>query len=417
MDGSTANRPVVVLGFGAAAVSAVCAIREAGYEGPLVVATDAGPEPYSPVLTSYYAGGRISYDQCFPWKNIDSKTLIDDLLVGVSVEEVDPVERDVTLADGRRIGYSKLLIATGAHPVSPGFPNSGSYRPHVLRTMEDAERLREALASSSCNDVLIAGTSMVGLKVLEACLDRGVHATMLGRSEHILRSSAHPLVAERFERMLVEHGVAMRLSQKAVRATPHDGASGCVVNFDNGDSEPFDEVVLALGVKPNLEFIHDGMIEVLDGVIVDRFMHTSAPDVFAAGDVAQALDLTSGTQRVIGLWQNAVSQGRCAGLAIADELAGRIPARPYPGSIPSNTIHVQDILFASAGTFAESERVRIEIQEHDGALVAFAYEQNENEELLAGFNMLAVAATSGLYDKAVDLIGMYRRKVLNAYSK
>ncbi|MBQ1450747.1 MAG: FAD-dependent oxidoreductase, partial [Eggerthellaceae bacterium] len=98
-----------------------------------------------------------------------------------------------------RVGFSKLLIATGAHPVVPGFPNLETYRPHVLRTMEDADRLREALACKPHARVLVSGTSMVGLKVVEACLDRKVDVTMLGRSPHILRSSAHPVVAERLE--------------------------------------------------------------------------------------------------------------------------------------------------------------------------------------------------------------------------
>ena len=412
---ASATGPVVVLGFGAAAVSALCALREAGFAGPVTVVTDAGPEPYSPVLTSYYAGGRIGYGQCFPWKDLDFEALIDDLVTASPVEAVDAGAREVVLPDGRRIGYAKLLIATGAHPVAPGFPATAPYRPLVLRTMADADRLREALEGVQRKSVLVAGTSMVGLKVLEACLDRGGRATMLGRSAHILRSSAHSLVAERLERLLVERGVALRLSQAAVSAAAHDGTRGCTVRFDNGDAEAFDEVVLAQGARPNLAFVRDSAVEVREGVVVDRFMRTSAPDVFAAGDVAQALDLSSGRERVIGLWQNAVQQGRCAGAAIAAELAGRAPTRPYPGSIPSNTIHVQDILFSSAGALAEGEGTRIEASEAGGALTVRAYAYRRGKKQLVGFNVLAVATDGGLYGDAVDEIGAYRREILNAY--
>ena len=404
-----------MLGFGAAAVSAICSLRECGYDGPLTVVTNAGPEPYSPVLTSYYAGGRIGKEQCFPWKDVDFSDLIDDLLFQQTPVSVDFAAHEVELVDGRRVGYSKLLVATGAHPVAPGFPELGAYRPHALRTMEDADRLYEALVRKPHARVLVLGTSMVGLKVVEACLDRKADVTMLGRSPYILRVSAHPVVAERFEQLLEERGVTFRLSQAVERVEDESDASSYVVRFSNGDEEEFDEVVLAQGVKPNLEFMDSGSVEMGDGLVVDSFMRTSVPDVFAAGDVAQALDLSSGKKRIIGLWQNAVQQGRCAGATIAAELAGRAPMRRYPGSIPSNTIHVQDVLFASAGSVAESEGRIIETITSPQSTSVFAYERKGSKDQLVGFNVLAVVSPDFKNESLVDDIGTYRRAILNSY--
>ncbi len=404
-----------MLGFGAAAVSAICSLRECGYDGPLTVVTNAGPEPYSPVLTSYYAGGRIGKEQCFPWKDVDFSDLIDDLLFQQTPVSVDFAAHEVELVDGRRVGYSKLLVATGAHPVAPGFPELGAYRPHALRTMEDADRLYEALVRKPHARVLVLGTSMVGLKVVEACLDRKADVTMLGRSPYILRVSAHPVVAERFEQLLEERGVTFRLSQTVERVEDESDASSYVVRFSNGDEEEFDEVVLAQGVKPNLEFMDSGSVEMGDGLVVDSFMRTSVPDVFAAGDVAQALDLSSGKKRIIGLWQNAVQQGRCAGATIAAELAGRAPMRRYPGSIPSNTIHVQDVLFASAGSVAESEGRIIETITSPQSTSVFAYERKGSKDQLVGFNVLAVVSPDFKNESLVDDIGTYRRAILNSY--
>lgn len=415
MEKGTTSKPVVVLGFGAAAVSAICALREAGYSGVLTVITDAGSEPYSPVLTSYYAGGRIGYDECFPWRDLAVTGLIDDLRTYSRIEELDVSAHEVVLSDGQRIGYSKLLVATGAHPVAPGFPVSPKYRPHVLRTLQDAERLRNALSGESCERVLVSGTSMVGLKALEACLDQGCNVTLLGRSAHILRATAHPLIAKRFERLLAERGVALRLSQTAVQVDDCENPVGCVVGFDDGTSERFDEVILAQGVKPNLDFVRDGSIEMGDGLLVDRHLRTSAPDVFAAGDVAQALELSSGKWRVIGLWSNAVQQGRCAGEAIAAEIAGQIPAREYPGSIPSNVIHVRDILFASAGSVEQGEGKRVELREAQGETGLFVYEMRDGEEGLVGFNIMAAGASKGRQAALMDEIGLYRRAILNTY--
>ena len=410
-----ADNPVVVLGFGAAAVSAICSLRECGYDGLLAVMTDAGPEPYSPVLTSYYAGGRIDREQCFSWKDVDFSDLIDDLLIQQTPVSVDFAAHEVELVGGRRVGYSKLLIATGAHPVVPGFPNLETYRPHVLRTMEDADRLREALACKPHARVLVSGTSMVGLKVVEACLDRKVDVTMLGRSPHILRSSAHPVVAERLEQLLEDRGATFRLSQTVEQAEDASGANRCGVRFSNGDVEEFDEIVLAQGVKPNLGFVESGSVEMGDGLVVDSFMRTSVSDVFAAGDVAQAFDLSSGKKRIIGLWQNAVQQGRCAGATIAAELAGRAPMRRYPGSIPSNTIHVQDVLFASAGSVVESEGRTIETITSPQSTSVFAYERNGSKDQLVGFNILSVVSPNFKNESLADDIGTYRRAILNSY--
>ena len=436
MTESIASRPVVVLGFGTAGISAVQALREAGYDGTIVAVSDAEPLPYSPVLTSYYAGGRIARDQCFIWSESDIAHLEVEMHTHTRAVAIDVAAHEIMLDDGCRIGYSKLLISTGAQPIAPGFPQADFYHPLVLRTMEDAERLRLALTSPHCRKVLVSGTSMVGLKVLEACLDRDVHVTLLGRSQHILRASAHPIVAERFEGLLSERGVALRLAQMAtaISSDPRNqsaGASeacnggnstsgegtvfgGCNVTFSDGDTEHFDEVVLAHGVRPNLDFVGEGL-QVDRGLVVDQFMRTSAPDVFAAGDVAQALDVSTGARRIIGLWQNAVQQGRCAGRTMAAELAGRTPAWPYPGSIACNTIHVRDIVFASVGSVEEGQNRCYEMRETDNALHVLVYETSGSERRLVGANTLSVVLAKGGSDSLDCEIGKFRREILNSY--
>ena len=408
-QGGSSDKPVVVLGFGAAGVNVVLALREAGYTGRISVVTDGEPTPYSPVLTSYYAGGRISRDQCFIWADRHLERMVDDVFAYSKVASVDVSAHEVALVDGRRIEYSKLVVATGAHPIAPGFPTATDFRPLFLRTLDDAERLRRTLASPDCKKVLVSGTSMVSLKALEACLDRNVHVTLLGRSSHIMRATAHPLIAERFEALLVERGVELRLAQTAL-SVANSESSGYVVAFSDGTEEHFDAIVLAQGVKPNLDFVGDG-IEVGEGLIVDRFMRTSSPDVYAAGDVAQALDVSTGEQRIIGLWKNAVQQGRCAGRAIADELAGGVPAHPYPGSLAANIVHVRDILFASAGTLVEGEGRQYTIRETDGMLRMFIHEGDR----LVGVNLLATSSSEEGTDALDRELGAYQREVLNSY--
>ncbi|MBO4352332.1 MAG: FAD-dependent oxidoreductase, partial [Eggerthellaceae bacterium] len=282
--------------------------------------------------------------------------------------------------------------------------------------------------------VLVSGTSMVGLKALEACLDQGVSVTLLGRSSHIMRGAAHPTIAGRFEELLAKRGVALRLSQAVdnveVVQAPQDASSAlddagastsCAITFSTGDTERFDEVILAQGVKPNLDFVAvcNFALDIDRGLAVDRFMRTDLPDVYAAGDVARALDLQTGARRIIGLWQNAVQQGRCAGRAIAAELASLALSHPFPGSIPANTIHVRDILFASAGSMdggprADGESVRFEVSESHDTMRMLAYRTVGCAEQLVGFNILSVLSESDRHDELNCEIGKYRREILNS---
>lgn len=437
--------PVVVLGYGAAAVNALFALRENGYAGPIVVISDTDFAPYSPVLTSYYAAGLISKDQCHPWSREDLDALDFELLGNAVIERLDAQTHEVLLADGRSISFSACLIATGAHPVAPGFPvgaalgagatlgsagaadpaasAASAFEPLFLRTMDDAERLKSVLEDGSMRELLISGTSMVALKALEACLCRGKRVTLLGRSAHILRGSAHPQLARRFEELLAGLGVTMRLSDaidhivdsRAVR-----GAGVEVAFASDGSTRHFDQVIVAQGVAPNIGFVDADQIAIDRGILVDRFMRTSNPNVYAAGDVAQALDLSTSTRRVIALWANAVAQGRAAGRAIAASLRAEgdapLPPRPYIGGIPCNTIHVASILFASAGSVAEGEGTRIEVGQRGDVLSVSAFQRNaRGEDELVGFNMLATVDGPVMEDSLLNEIGCMRREIMSRY--
>ena len=414
MGKRVASNPVVVLGFGAAAMSAVLALRDSGYTGSIAIVTDAGPEPYSPVLTSYYAGGRISRRRCSAWADLDVSAAIDELHAHVRVRAIDAAAHEVETDDGQRFGYAKLLIATGAHPVAPGFPTMSGRDSLFLRTMEDADRLKQAIEREDCREVLVSGTSMVGLKVLEACLDQGVRATMLGRSPHILRAAAHASVAGRFECLLEQRGVTLRLEQTVEQADYDEARGAFEVAFSSGERSRFSEIVLAQGVEPNLGFLPEAA-ERREGVAVDPFMRTSMPDVFAAGDCVRTVDLSTGERRIAGLWQCAVQQGRCAGRAMAAELAGRAPALAYPGFVPCNVIHVRDLLFASAGSVVEGVGRRVELRDEGACSYAFAWAEHAGEERLVGFNVLAAGAQACASEELNGRIGRYRAEIKRTY--
>ncbi len=419
---------VAIIGYGTAAVNAIFALRANGYQGRIAVFSDTDTPPYSPILTSYFAGGEIAYEACFPWSDGQLAKLNVELHAGEPVVELVPSAHEIITAHGR-FTYDKCLVASGASPSLAGFPQTEGYRPLVLRTLADAERLISAIEDGSCRRILISGASMVALKALEACLNRGIETSLVGINPHILDFNALPPTAERFERGLRSYGVQMRFGQSIADVEVCDGrdSSGGLaasdgaphrlkVTFSSGEEDFFDEVLVAHGVRSNLDFIAPDALEIDRALVVDEHMRTSDPDVYAAGDVAQALELISGEKRVVGLWKNAAVQGTCAGRAMAAELSGASVAEvpPYQGSIPMNSIAVKDTLFLSAGTTMLTDSHFYRVREEDDMTVIYIFEKGADgeSERLVGFNLTCDKDEPG--GRAYDIGAMLTMRIEEA---
>lgn len=413
--------PIVILGFGPAAMSAIDALRGAGYAGEIVVITDGEALPSSPVLTSYHAAGAIGRENCFLWHERDVEARDLTVVPHEAIAHLDAARRTITGGSGRTWRFSTCLIATGSTPRASSAGPLGACDPLTLRTIGDAEAFATALENAEDAHVLVSGTSMVALKAVETCLKRRAHVTMLGRSTHILRKAAHPSAAARMERLIADQGVDLALGRKVASAQRLDGGGLSVLLEGDGLPRTFSTALVAHGMTPSIGFIAEGSLEIDRGIVVDRLMQTSVPGIFAAGDVAQAPCLTGGSG-IAGLWAEARAMGAAAGASMAAYLGCPIDDpedRAYPGFLPANTIRVGRALFASAGRIpedaplgndAESE-IFLEQTEASGAYTLKAYEQRGSEPMLVGFNMVALADERGLFSPAVDAIGKIRAEI------
>lgn len=384
---------VAIIGWGTAGVNAAMALRSAGFTGTIRAFSDTSIPPYSPILTSYYVGGEKSYDECFPWSEAELADLDVEVVAGALVTQLDPEAHVIRTGAGEEYSYDKCLISVGARAMTFGFPKDCGYDPLVLRTMDDAARMKEAFARPDCKRVLVSGASMIALKSVEAALNCGLEVSLVGMNAHILDVSSQPETAERFQRGLAAQGLSMRFEQTIASVTPREGTDGhreLEVAFSGGDVETFDEIVVAHGVRSNLSFLPEGAVDIDRAIVVDDFMRTSASDVFAAGDCAQATELISGEKRILGIWKTAALQGQCAGRAMAAELAGEMPgeADAWHGAFMTNTIAVNGTLFISAGISQAGEGMRVELTEDDQMTVACIFEeQPDGSERLVGFNV------------------------------
>ena len=432
------DKTVAIIGYGTAAVNAIIALRTSGFQGKIQVFSNTETLPYSPMMTSAYAAGACEREGMFPWNACDLDQLDACVVSNAPVTSIN-VDAHTVTAGGNEYIYDVCLIASGAHPAVPAqvqstsdtqdaFNGFGVARPLVLRTLSDAEALRNALTSGNDARMLVSGTSMVGLKAVDACLERGVGVTLLGRGEHIMRRTACDEVATELESFLLEKGVDLRLSQVIEEA--HPAENGQVrVTFSNGDTVDYTHVLFAHGIVPNLDFIpadafdqavcgfsNDGSFAA--GLPVNEFMHTQLPDVYAAGDVACVLNKATGRRVVAGLWKEACLQGACAGHAIAAALQGVQPVGEarYDGFVPSNSITVGGAVVLSGGAMELSDCRWMDVERCNGCLVAVVRELSSDvsaDEIaasksmrLVGYNVFsnnADPATSFAYDEAAML--------------
>ncbi|GAA4526855.1 NAD(P)/FAD-dependent oxidoreductase [Nonomuraea ferruginea] len=303
----------VIAGGGLAAAKAAEALREQGYDGRLVL---AGAEPHLPYerppLSKSYLQGKSERDKIFVHDAAWYAEQQVEVLTGTSVTAVDRAAHQVTLSDGARLDYAKLLLATGATPRR--LPGDALY----LRSVDDSERIRDVLARAS--RVVIIGAGWIGLEVAAAARAAGVEVTLLESDGAPLLRVLGPRLGAAFADLHRDHGVDLRLGVKV-----EEIAGG--VRLADGTRVEADAVIAGIGVEPDTRLAVAAGLKVDDGVVVDASLRTSDPDVFAAGDVARAYHPLLGTHIRVEHWANALNQPAVAAAAMLDREASydRLP--------------------------------------------------------------------------------------------
>jgi NADPH-dependent 2,4-dienoyl-CoA reductase/sulfur reductase-like enzyme/nitrite reductase/ring-hydroxylating ferredoxin subunit len=297
--------PVVIVGAGAAGNAAAEALRREGYQGTIRM---IGPEPDPPYdrpnLSKDYLAGNAPEE----WIPLHPREFYDEhrieLLLGAGVTAIDPKAKTVTLADGRSLGYGALLLATGAEPIHLPVPGADLPHVHYLRSLADSRSLIEA--AKSAQRAVVIGASFIGLEVAASLRARGVEVTVVAPDDLPLGKILGPELGSYVRSLHEEHGVTFRLGRK-----PAEIAAG-EVRLDDGSSLPADLVVIGVGVRPRVALAEAAGLAVDNGVLVNELLETSAPGVFAAGDIARWPDPYSGERIRVEHWVVAERQGQVA---------------------------------------------------------------------------------------------------------
>ena len=308
--------------------------------GEIHMVSDTDMPAFNPMLSPYYLKGLIPWEGCFPFGSTFYAEYDITCHFDTPVESLDPIRQKVTLSSGESLPYDRCLVATGARPVIPPIPGlRDSPRVYPLRTAASVKNLEKALLTA--RKVIVLGASLVGLKVAEVLCKREVKVILLDVVDQLLPRGAHPSSAAYLRSYFEEHGVDVRLG---CTLRGMEGASeGVTCQFPDDIIEEADFVAVCTGVRPNIDFIDPGLVDMQQAVLVDERMQTNRQNLYAAGDVSQGYNLSSEKQEWLGTWGNACRQGRIAGYNMAGKEAS------YPGSIPQNISPFFDWTYAQLG--------------------------------------------------------------------
>jgi NAD(P)H-nitrite reductase large subunit len=340
----TGKTRYLIIGNSAGGIGAAEAIREVDKIGTLTIVSDEPYPTYSrPLIAEYLADGRpldkMLYRQCdfYEINNIVA-------MLGQKVAELDFDSRTIRLEDGRAIAWEKLLLATGGSPIIPTIEGIGLKGVFTFTKLDDARDIDDFLNwyGRGVRAVVIGG-GLIGISATEALVKRKVEVTIVEMKERILNTILDKETSVLMDEELKRHGAEIITCHTVSGISSSLPGEGTSVTLDDGRSIPCEMVILAIGVQPRLELAAASGLKTSHGIVVDRRMATSIPDVYACGDVAEAYDFVYGENRLTPVWPNAYTGGRTAGLNMAG-----VPAE-YPGGTAMNALKYFGVSIVSAG--------------------------------------------------------------------
>jgi NADPH-dependent 2,4-dienoyl-CoA reductase/sulfur reductase-like enzyme len=309
------TEPFVIVGGGLTAAHTASQLRESGYDGDIVLFAAERHLPYErPPLSKGYLLGKDERDSVF----VHDAAWYDDhgvdVRLGTEVDAVDPSGHTVS-ADGSTTPFAKLLLATGSSPRRLAAADESGGPVAYLRVLEDTERLKAAFHEGA--RIAILGAGWIGLEAAAAAREAGAEVTVVESLDLPLLRVMGPEVAAVFADLHREHGVELRLGAQ-VSAFQRAG-EGISLTVEGGAPLEADLLLVGIGASPNTDLAKSAGLDVDNGVLVDQHLRTSAPDVLAAGDVANAYHPVLDRRIRVEHWDNAIKQGKAAALSMLGE--------------------------------------------------------------------------------------------------
>lgn len=368
---------IVIVGGGLAGGTTARHLRMGGYEGPITIVAGEPHYPYSrPPLSKEYMQGKVGPEKVYlkPEEWYDEQNI--EVLTGVKAEEINVEDHVVQLDDGTNLEYEKLLLATGARPRQLDMEGVDLPGVFSLRTIDDSEALAKEFKDGD-KKVVFIGSGWIGMEVAAAARKYGNEVTILERGDIPLSHALGDKLGLQFQQMHEANGAQFITEANTEKIVGTDRVEGVVVN---GETIPADVVVVGVGAIPNTEVAQAAGLEVENGVKTDRFMQTSAPDIYAVGDVANIYNPTLDRHMRSDHWMNALAGGKTAAKLLAGEEVAYDP-------IPYFYTDQYDLGMELSGYPPLMGDARVEIRGDFDGKKYVAFWLDEDDHVVAGMNV------------------------------
>ena len=341
----------LIIGNSAGGVGAVEAIRNVDAHGAITIVSEEPYPAYSrPLISKYLANERTIEGMLFRLPDFYKQYNI-CLLAGRRAIRIEPTRNVVQLESGEQIIWQKLLLATGSIPIIPKISGIGKKGVFNFLTINDAQRIAGSIKPGQ--HALVVGGGLIGISVTEALKKRGVRTTIVEMKNRILNTILDEEGSSIAEDALKKAGISIITSHTVSTIVGNSAVEGIIL--DSGEEITCDLVVIAIGVLPRTELAVNTELEVHRGIVVDRYMATNLPNVYACGDVAEAYDFIHNSNRSTPIWPNAYEGGRAAGYNMAGVRT------EYSGGTAMNSLNYFGIDIVAAGVVTTSDNDRYEV--------------------------------------------------------
>jgi len=300
----------VIIGAGPAGVIAAENLRKYDPSSKIQIIGDEAEQPYSRMALPYYLNNKIKEEGTYLRKSGDHFSASGIEVVRDRVSGIDTESKSLQLEKGGELSFDKLLIATGSHPVRPPIPGMDLAGVYSCWTLEDGRNI--AAKANKGSNVVLMGAGFIGCIVLEALASRGINLTVIEMEDRMVPRMMDQTAGNLIKKWCIEKGVNVHTSTRVESIS--EAGKALKVKLDSGETLDADVVISATGVRSNIQFLESSDIETEFGVLVNEQLQTSHPDIYAAGDVCQGKDFSTGEYTVQAIQPTAAEHGRIAAM-------------------------------------------------------------------------------------------------------
>jgi NAD(P)H-nitrite reductase large subunit len=391
----------LIIGACAAGIGAVEAIREIDQKSEITVVSEEQCSHYSRPMISEFVSGKADMakmktrdDQFWQRNNVN-------MISGKKAISLNTAKREVTLNDRSKVSYEKLLLATGGKPFVPKMEGQEKEGVYTFTNISDAEQLAQKINTGQAKSAVVIGAGLIGISITEALTRRGIKVTMVELQDKILSLLLDPKASEIVETIVTKAGVNIVTGQSVlkIRGKPDKEEVVGGVILTKGDQIQCDMVIVAIGVIPRTELVVGTPIKVNRGIVVDNFMQTNVPNVYASGDVAETYDFILNQNRALPLWPLAVLGGKIAGYNMAGKKAD------YAGGTNMSSLKYFGLPIVSIGMANPKPDPTLEI------IVMFDEKKNVYKKLVLKDNVIVGMTFIGEIERAGILFHLMKNKI------